>query len=535
MLLALAAAVGIALALAHRCRFGADSSDEGFSIALPYRFALGDRPFVDEISIQQLSAIVMWPIVWLFTKVTGGSTGLVLFMRGVHFVVIKGVGALGIHAAARRWLRYPSSALAVTLVLFTIVPYSIPNAGYNAMGMAFLAGGTFLVAAAVGEQDARRRDRLLFLAGALEAVMIFAYQSCALATLVTVPLLFACAPDRRLRAVLAFAAGGFTAALLLLPSLAWGGVAGVKRSLGWGIHTQQTHGLAKAEQVLSELWSTLPAFYPYAVAGTVMAWISRARWLKALVAIGTTAAMLLLYRTQSAAVTTTGLTAIYCGAIAPLLLPIARPDARLVRGVVLVMVPAYVAAVAAAVLSTNGAVSGFIGMAAGVVLFALLAARILEDATREPVAAMAPALALSMLFLTRFYDFVYRDAPLDDETALMDAGPFKGIHTTKDRVDAAHELLDVFRRYEQKGGRVMFLYETSGAYLFTKMRPGAACVWEVPHAGQETLLPHWQHYPHGKGLVIKVRGYGAGVIDDIVAPPDRKLLETRYFTVYRDR
>lgn len=85
-------------ALVHRLRFSADLSDEAFSIALPYRFALGDRPFIDEVSTAQTAGLLLLPFVWLFVKLTGGSAGIVLFVRFVH-LFIKAIAAMAVHSA----------------------------------------------------------------------------------------------------------------------------------------------------------------------------------------------------------------------------------------------------------------------------------------------------------------------------------------------------------------------------------------------------------------------------------------------------
>ena len=45
----------------NRYLYGTELTDESFSIALPYRFVLGDRPFVEEVSIQQTSGILLLP------------------------------------------------------------------------------------------------------------------------------------------------------------------------------------------------------------------------------------------------------------------------------------------------------------------------------------------------------------------------------------------------------------------------------------------------------------------------------------------
>ena len=90
-------AVVVAL-LIRRLRFGVDLTDEAFYVAMPYRFFVGDQPFVDEILIQQTAALMSYPLVAGFVETTGGTDGIVLFLRQAHLVFslgIAGVVALG--------------------------------------------------------------------------------------------------------------------------------------------------------------------------------------------------------------------------------------------------------------------------------------------------------------------------------------------------------------------------------------------------------------------------------------------------------
>ena len=53
----------VALAFTWRRLFlGIDLNDEGFYVAVPYRFALGARPFVDEMNILQTAAVLRLPV-----------------------------------------------------------------------------------------------------------------------------------------------------------------------------------------------------------------------------------------------------------------------------------------------------------------------------------------------------------------------------------------------------------------------------------------------------------------------------------------
>ncbi len=522
-------------ALVHRFRYAADLTDESFSMALPYRFVLGDKPFVDEVAIQQTAGLVLFPFIWLFVKLTGGTTGLVLYVRLVGLFVFKGAAALAVYATARRWLKHKSIAVAVSFVPFAFVPHSIPNVGYNLIGMALLVAGTFLTAAGAAETASQKtRVRLFFLAGLAEGIMAFAYPPMAVAPLLGVPLVLLFAGPRRWSATGAFIAGGLSAVILISPSLAFGGIAGVRRALGWGVHAGMTHDGARLDAILQAYSKGIPTFFVYALVALGLAWLLRSRSVIAIVVPAIAVALGFWFRDEFASARGAMHMVMYTGTLGPALILLARPSAAVWRGFVLVVVPSLAAALAAAFMSTQGVDASALGFASTVALFALLAARALEGAHADPTYCMLPAFALMLVLVTCCYDFVYRDGPLPSLTQTVPNGPFKGIRTTPDRAQAFAEMHDIAARFDQPHGRILFLYEASGYYLFSKMKPNAHSVWQEWYGDQDGLLAYWQSHVKGRGIVVKIKGSAAGRIDPILTPPERKIYETRHFIVYAD-
>ena len=64
-----------------RVRYGINRVDESFYLAVAQRFARGDRPLVDEWQLSQISDLFLMPFYRFFTAVTGGTEGIILFMR----------------------------------------------------------------------------------------------------------------------------------------------------------------------------------------------------------------------------------------------------------------------------------------------------------------------------------------------------------------------------------------------------------------------------------------------------------------------
>jgi hypothetical protein len=530
----LAWALGLAAlaAIAYRFGFSSEITDETFPIAMAYRYVLGDKPFVDEITIQQTPAIILYPFVWLYVHLAHGSTGLVLFVRYVH-LLFKLVPAVAAYVAAKNWVRSRSLAVVVAFVPFVFVPHSIPNVGYNVIAMTMLAAGTFFGAAALSELRPRRRDRLWFVAGFCLAMMAFAYPPLALSALLFGVLVPLCAPGQRVRATLLVAAGAAALFVLLLPSLIPGGVAGIRRSLGWGV-SAEGHGRERVEQMLRLFWTNVPASSRYLVGLSLLAFVTGSTSMRALVALILVPTLAFAYRDDGGYLGTYRLVT-YLGALAPFAVLIARPSATLVRACVLVLGPAFLSALLCTVFSTQLLNASSLPFFTAVILLTALCARAIERSSAGSGLALVPAACVFAFFVVRTYDTVYRDVSFAEANHLVTVGPFKGIRTSADRVEMFRELHDITRRFDQPGGRFTVLYEAPGLYLTSRMPPGAHCVWEEHYGDMDGMLKYWLAHRTGHGIVVRRRGWPGSSIDPIIGPPDRIIYETKHFIVYREQ
>src|SRR6266481_8410426 len=121
-------ALAMAIAAWKRLSYGVDFTDEAFYAAMPYGFALGNHPFVDEHTVQQTAAVLVTPLV----RAHRTNEGLVLFLR-------RGWLALALLTA---WTAFASlrklvpleAAIAAAIVPIAFIPFSIPSLSYNTMG-----------------------------------------------------------------------------------------------------------------------------------------------------------------------------------------------------------------------------------------------------------------------------------------------------------------------------------------------------------------------------------------------------------------
>jgi hypothetical protein len=101
------AAVGLALFFTWRRLFiGVDLQDESYSVLIPWRWALGDRPFLQEQNLQQVQGLLTYPFVKLFGVLRGYDvTGLVLYTRHLYLLLMLGVAVVAF-LFLRRFIRW---------------------------------------------------------------------------------------------------------------------------------------------------------------------------------------------------------------------------------------------------------------------------------------------------------------------------------------------------------------------------------------------------------------------------------------------
>jgi hypothetical protein len=518
------------VALWHRFRYGAELTDEAFSIALPYRFALGDRPFVDEISSAQTAGILVLPFVWLFVKLTGGTSGIVLFCRALH-LAFKAIAALSVHAAARRWVS-PPSAIACAFLPFAFVPHSIPNVGYNVLGSTLLVAGAFMSAAALSRPAPSGRQ--LFLAGLAYGLATFAYPTIAPAPVVAALMVLACAPGARLRSFGALVVGGASAFVLVSPSLASGGLRGVRETLAFASEIVP-RGEAKLPLVLRALRELAPEVLVFSAVALAIVRVTRSRWVAMILVPIVVAVAIFWFRKLGGTYLGALQIVTLLGLLAPAMIVAVSYDSVLLRAGLVVVVPSLVAGIGTAWGSSNGPEAACLGLWPAAVLFACFAAAALERAHAERIWAMAPAVVLTLVLVTRTYEFVYRDGPLETLVAPIRTGPFRGIHTTGARAAQFAELERVMHLHDRPGGRLLVLYEQPGIHLFSTMAPASNTVWPLSWYGQESLLAYWRAHHTGRGMILRVNGNGVGkIVDPVVESPERIIDRRSWFTVYRE-
>lgn len=114
-----------------KCRYGFGGNDEAFYLATPHRLTLGDALIRDEWHLSQLSSVLLYPFVWLYTLLTGGTTGIMLTVRFLYILLHCAVSIL-IYAKFRK---YGFASVVASVLFFVYTPYDIMALSYNTMGL----------------------------------------------------------------------------------------------------------------------------------------------------------------------------------------------------------------------------------------------------------------------------------------------------------------------------------------------------------------------------------------------------------------
>lgn len=142
-----------------KSRYGLGIYDESFYLTIPYRMCHGDKLFLNEWHVSQLSALLQYPLMKLYLLVHPGTDGIVLAFRRIYIAVNFAGGLL----AYRRLREYGVGAAAVVLLYLLYAPYNIMALSYNSLGL--LCGFLCAVYLATAAKNSDYAASGLFFAG----------------------------------------------------------------------------------------------------------------------------------------------------------------------------------------------------------------------------------------------------------------------------------------------------------------------------------------------------------------------------------
>ena len=496
---AIAAIAAVVVAITYwRIWYGVDFTDESFYVAVPYRFALGAKPFVDETSVtQQTTAILLYPFVRAYYAVAG-LTGIVLFVRHLEFLL-----SLLVAGAVYRSLRlFLGRGVALTMALAAVVfvPFTIHSLSYDSVGSALLTAGCFLGVRPLVDPGARA-SRLG--SATCLGLAAFAYPPLLIPVAVCVGIRVVLARGHRLRETLEQGA-----VALVLPLL---GLAGLAASAGFATvegdyrHSSeflgQAGGIGKLRLIYHQTERSFPHWWALllAVAFLWLAW----RYARGAAVLALAVLPLLVLPPRVTFFTTSLNFAAHLGWLAPALFVLVRrrPGAKLLF--LAVWLPSFVAGATTAYSSANGAVNFGVGGFPAAIVATVFLVWAFEDAIRRVdlrALALAPALVVLGLLVWSDTIPVYRDSNLSALSARVQSGPYAGLATTQWKRTWIDLLQHDLERYESTC-TILFFDDFPAGYLLSEARPDTNGAWVV------TVAPQLQK-PYQDELLRYYRGRG---------------------------
>ncbi len=543
----------------RRLRYGVDLHDESWAIVMSQRYALGDRPYVDELNLRQTAALFELPFCWCYLKIVGSTDGIVYFFRHVFFGVQAFVG-YSVYALASR--RVPRAfALVAAALPFVFVPFCMPVCSYNGLGAMFLAAATFVGLRALLDDP---RPRGMVLAGVLYALASAVYPPNAVPTL-----LFALSarflPEvrrespippkagrrkmdpRPWRRVLLFA-GGLSIVAIPLAAVVVPALPALKNALLYEGMLTRARTLEKVQGILAAVVKLSPAspssVTTLAVAGLLAARGEAVRRVVFAVVVAYLAWWFSEVQPElKAQLPSHVLTlhfVIYLGLLGGFF-GIFTIRNETTRTMLLVgWLPSVVAGGLSAYASDNaGCMNGAIGLFAGAALAMVflpmsVAASTMSVFERTVAVAVAALVPLSML--SNYTTTLYRGAAITEGMPKVTIGPFRGLRGLPLDATRAEELTRELRPFVGPGEKMLAFYDYPAAYLVTATRPALPTSWSDPRANFAFMLPYYQRQRTGRGIVFVQTNISSPSkdLEKLVETPERLLKDCGWFRIYRE-
>ncbi len=459
-----------ALLLAVRAFFGFCSSDEPFYISTAKRFWQGDLIFAEEWFPTQLSSLILLPFYGLFSCITSGTEGIILYFRLLYLAVALICSLISYRILLDRTSAL--TALACSSFLLIYAHLNIATMSYYAMTFLFFIFSMILIS--------RHSAVSLLFGGFIFALAVLSLPSLAIAyVVVLIPLSVFSFRCRELRSGLFLTSAGIAFALFLF--LVYLYLSGNSiRSLFEFLPTvladeeHQTSVIApfrKFFDSISDVYGKI--FYLHFLLAAAAAASHRFRRLVPFVFSADL--LLFLYEiflsSGHVGYSNTAL-ALFAG---PVFFLCEKKDwyafcSLFMGGLVLSMTFSYSSNGELYVLSIGHGVSCI----ASILFLGEFASENRSFLKYLPVFCICAFLLQT--FLLRF-SFVYRDAPLYSLTETIPAGPAKGLHTTPEHLETYLSLLETIQKYDKAEGTVLFSKLLPWGYLASDRRCAGPTTW----------------------------------------------------------
>ena len=447
----------------NRIHYGVDLSDEAYNSALPYRFALGDRPFVDEMAPQQTSSFLLFPLIKIYTLLFG-TESLILFMRYMYVLFTIFIAFL-IYKTINEHLGEKIALLICLLVVF-YAPFGAIFFNYNRLAFLLFSAGCFI--------GVLRRDKL-FWSGVLHGLTLIAYPFFAIpcATFFLIQL-FRYRDLKNARYVY----GAFIPLSAFLVIVAWIGfdkLVNMMWSLRSGMHGG---GIEKLIHVILGIWDRIHYKEIILLYCIIVFALSRKYQQTSLALVMVVLIPFFAFKISDPSAPSWYM--IIYGLFAPYLMLFINSEETFPSSIFLgIWIPSLLAGLTTGFISANASINVGIGIVPGALVTSILLVWILRERASD-FNHYVPAILLASLLLILLgfqYKFVYSEGSYVELSERIEYGPYRGLYTSLEKKQYLESIIQDFSKFETDQGKVLFFDFFPAGYLFTTMKPASNLVW----------------------------------------------------------
>jgi hypothetical protein len=479
-----------------RCFIGVDLYDESYWLAFQWRFALGDRPFIDEVSFHQNFAVFTFPLVWIFHWLRGNSDGLVLYSRAM-FLMFAATSSVATWALVRKHFSiYQAWIAAVLVFLAPTIPF---NFSYGSLGLYGFALGTLILFSQIHTVH----TAMMVAAAALHGIGMASDPTQIPGCLAAFGIFCVLGGYSR-RNVLSYTlTGGAIAASMLI----YAGVDGLTNIWESRIDLLHSEFSVRFFEHLYDLLA-VPGRWSYISGLLIFAAVFHFGF-KRLQALS----LLCLPILAGLIVFSMGYGSrfffAYFGLAGLFFVPTLKGDSLATRCFAMLWIPSVIAAISFTWGGNIGGVARFGGgMTLACVATAILLIRSIEklNITERFFLRIAPVVICIPLIATTAFT-IFDHWSLEAKQARVSDGPFWGIYTDVEKAEWIQEVLIAVRNVERNHVRVLFHPHFPAGYIFTAMKPASNNVWWTVSYSKETAgryLEGFRRYTKEPTLAVGV-------------------------------
>ncbi len=486
-----------------RLHYGVDFTDEAFAVALPYRFVLGDKPFVHDWTVTQSVSLLVYPLVFLFHKAHAGIEGIILFTRKIYFLFTLTIAVVSF-LALRKYVRWALALLLSTLFI-VFVPYQIPNFTYNSLGVGLFTVGIFLALL-----DFPSRWKYLA-CGLLHGLACIAHPMLFIPSFGYGIILVSWV---RPRGLIIWYAVGIALVPLILASLFQHEALAIFHTLSYTVREMQvTGGYHLTGGLFGVLLQELlyPGWLPLIIVASFffLPWVSGRG--APVIALGWIALVHVVAFTHLPEIVD-GLGKyfylLYLCLIAPFLLfslYLRRNEKCFLEPkklLVLVWLPSFIAGLALSTTSSDGLAKFGVAALPAVIVSCILIGNILSEVE------IAPYFFAALTFATflHFQRFPHKNGSIETLTATVQSGPFKGLATTPIKEEYLRHLTTDLAAVAKPGSKILFYYQFPAGYLLTNLKPAMPSLWMFcSKASWQECISYYEKSRAPGDIVVRIR------------------------------